>query len=107
MHLRTIFKLSPYYRKSRHVVQNERTVTKINGVYKGQDVACYVVQIAAKSVNGIDSYVEEGMAVERGAIFGMIRIGSQVDLVVPWLEGMRIRVSPGEKVRAGESILIE
>lgn len=107
MHLRTVLKLAPYYHSSRHVFQNERTVTKFNGSFMGHEVACYVIQIAAKSVNGIDSYVQQGMTVERGAIFGMIRIGSQVDLVMPWLDGMRIRVKPGDKVRAGESILIE
>jgi phosphatidylserine decarboxylase len=66
-----------------------------------------VIQIAAKSVRGIDSYVQAGDRVERGAIFGMIRIGSQVDLVVPWREGMQISVHPGQRVRAGETILIE
>ncbi len=107
MHLRTVLKLAPYYHSSCHIFQNERTVTKINGRFKGQEIACYVIQIAAKNVNGIDSYVQPGMTVERGAIFGMIRIGSQVDLVMPWLDGMRIKVRPGDKVWAGESILIE
>ncbi len=107
MHLRILLKRAPYYRNSRHLVQNERTVTKINGTYKEQDLACYVIQIAAKSVNGIDSCMKEGDCVQRGAIFGMIRIGSQVDLVVPWLDEMQIMVSPGDGVRAGESILLQ
>jgi phosphatidylserine decarboxylase len=37
----------------------------------------------------------------------MIRIGSQVDLIVTAFEGMKIRVRPGDRVRAGETILIE
>ena len=107
MHLRTIFKRPPFYRNSIHIVQNERTVTRFDGEYRGGPLPCYVVQIAAKSVSGIESYFKEGMRVRAGEIFGMIRIGSQVDLVVPPIEGMKIKVRPGDAVRAGETILIE
>ncbi|MHC1725477.1 MAG: phosphatidylserine decarboxylase [Syntrophobacteraceae bacterium] len=107
MHLRTVFGCQPLYRNSVHIIQNERTVTKIEGMHGDNPLACYVVQIAAKSVSGIDTYVAEGDFVEPGQIFGMIRIGSQVDLVVTSLEGMNIRVRPGNKVRAGETILID
>ncbi|HIJ69229.1 MAG TPA: phosphatidylserine decarboxylase, partial [Deltaproteobacteria bacterium] len=62
---------------------------------------------AAKSVNGIDSYIEPQQRVSAGQILGMIRIGSQVDLIVTAFEGMKIRVRPGDRVRAGETILIE
>jgi phosphatidylserine decarboxylase len=37
----------------------------------------------------------------------MIRIGSQVDLVLTCRKPMTIRVKPGDKVKAGESVLIE
>jgi hypothetical protein len=37
----------------------------------------------------------------------MIRIGSQVDLILPDLPGMKIKVAEGETVKAGESILVE
>jgi hypothetical protein len=37
----------------------------------------------------------------------MIRIGSQVDLVVTLVPGMQLRVEPGDKVVAGETIVIE
>ncbi len=107
MHLRTILKWLPLYRNSTHIIGNERTVTKIDGEYREKPLSCYVVQIAAKSVSGIDSYVGQGELVKAGQIFGMIRIGSQVDLLVTPLEGMKIKVSPGSKVRAGETVLIE
>ncbi len=107
MHLRTLLGLAPLYKNSTHIVGNERTVTKIDGEYRGKGIGCYVVQIAAKSVSGIDVYMGEGERVNSGEIFGMIRIGSQVDLVVTPLEGMTIRVAPGDKVRAGQSVLIE
>jgi phosphatidylserine decarboxylase len=107
MHLRVLTRREPYYRNSAHIIQNERTVTKINGSLAGNPLCCYVVQIAAKTVSGIDSYVAAGGSVEKGAIFGMIRIGSQVDVVVPWRTGMTVRVSPGDRVRAGETVLID
>jgi len=36
----------------------------------------------------------------------MIRLGSQVDLIVPQRSSFEIRVRPGDRVRAGETILI-
>jgi phosphatidylserine decarboxylase len=107
MHLRTLFRIPPFFAGSLHVIRNERTVTKFRSVFKGNPVSCYVVQIAGGSVRGIESYVPEGATVMRGEVFGMIRIGSQVDLVVPALECMRVRVQPGRRVRAGETILID
>jgi phosphatidylserine decarboxylase len=107
MHWRTLLGLEPYYLGSVHITQNERTVTHFLGEYRGEPLSCYVVQIGARTVNGIDSYFREGQRVERGQTFGMIRIGSQVDLIVPWRNGLEVRVEPGAKVRAGETILIQ
>lgn len=107
MHRRVLARRGPYYEGSGHVVQNERTVTKINGTLKGSPASCYVVQIAAKTVAGIDSYVKTGDDLKRGAIFGMIRIGSQVDIVVPWRDDLRVWVEPGDRVRAGETLLVD
>lgn len=106
MHWRTILSWPPFYRNSLHIIHNERTVTKFKGKFKGEPVSYYVVQIAGKSVHGIDSYFQAGEKVRKGEIFGMIRIGSQVDLVVPHNPRMQIMVKPGDKVKAGESILI-
>jgi phosphatidylserine decarboxylase len=107
MHWRVLARRPPYYHGSRHIVQNERTVTKINGTLKGSPLSCYVVQIAAKTVAGIDTYVRVGDDVARGAVFGMIRIGSQVDIVVPWRDDLRVHVEPGDRVRAGETLLVD
>jgi len=107
MHWRTLCNRLPHYGNSLHIIQNERLVTRISGLYKGLPLSYYIVQIAGKYVNGIDSYVREGASVQRGDVFGMIRIGSQVDLIVPWHEGLNIRVKPGDKVSAGETIVID
>ncbi len=107
MHFRILSKRPPFSEGSVHIVGNERKVTKVNAVFKGSPLSYYIIQIAARSVDGIDVFAREGERVEKGELFGIIRIGSQVDLVIPWHEAMRIRVQPGDKVRAGESLLIE
>lgn len=106
MHWRTLLNLAPHYAGSVHIVQNERTVTHFVGEYRNAPLSCYVVQIGARTVNGIDSYYGEGERVERGATFGMIRIGSQVDLVVSGRADLHVPVKPGDRVRAGETILL-
>ncbi len=106
MHLRSLFGIEPRYAGSMHIVQNERAVTQFVGRYGGQPLPVYVVQIGSFAVHGIDSYFAPGARVERGETFGMIRIGSQVDLVVPWREGFHVRVRPGDKVVAGETVLV-
>jgi len=106
MHWRTMFKCPPFHKNSTHIVSNERTVTKFTGEFQGRPLPYYVVQIAGKSVHGIDSFFGPGDQLSKGKIFGMIRIGSQVDVVVPFNPEMNIAVKPGDRVRAGESILI-
>jgi phosphatidylserine decarboxylase len=106
MHWRTLLNREPHYAGSLHIMQNERTVTRFVADYRGAALGYYVVQIGARTVNGIDSYYRTGEQVERGQTFGMIRIGSQVDLVVPWRAGFEPQVRPGETVRAGETVLI-
>jgi phosphatidylserine decarboxylase len=106
MHWRTLLGVEPYYEGSTHIVSNERTVTRFIGRHDGEELAYYVVQIGALPVNGIESFRAPGDAVARGETFGMIRVGSQVDLVLPWREGMRIAVKPGERVVAGETLVV-
>ena len=107
MHWRTLHGIQPYYEDSVHIVQNERTVTYFAGDYRGAALPVYVVQIGARTVSGIDSYFRTGDRVRRGVAFGMIRIGSQVDLIVPDRGGIAPRVRPGDRVVAGETIVIQ
>jgi phosphatidylserine decarboxylase len=106
MHWRTVLKCPPFHKNSTHIVSNERTVTKFTGVFKGRQLPYYVVQIAGKSVRGIESFFGPGDQLSKGKTFGMIRIGSQVDVVIPFNPEMTVMVRPGDKIRAGESILI-
>jgi phosphatidylserine decarboxylase len=85
------------------VYENERATTVIEA--PGLDVA--VVQIASRLVRQIAGFVDVGDRVSAGQRIGVIRLGSQVDVVLPRRDGVRITVNPGERVRAGESILAE
>jgi phosphatidylserine decarboxylase len=107
MHWRTVLRIPPFFAGSLHLIRNERTVTKFRGAFKGHPVSCYTIQIAGGSVRGIETRVKAGDSIEGGEVFGMIRIGSQVDLVVPSLDCMTVRVKAGDKARAGETILID
>ena len=106
MHWRSVAKRFPIYENSPHILDNERTITRINGHFKSEPIVCHVIQIAGGSVRGIDSFIQEGEHVWKGKTFGMIRIGSQVDVVITWKDCMQVRVRPGEKVRAGETVLV-
>jgi phosphatidylserine decarboxylase len=88
-------------KKTEAVFQNERAFVVIdNG-----DFNVGIVLIASRLVRKIVTYIQEGQKVQRGERIGMIRFGSQVDLILPNLPLLRIQVAPGEKVKAGASIL--
>ena len=80
---------------------NERVTTIIdNGSFR-----IGMIQIASRLVRRIVSYLSEGMQVQLGQRIGMIKFGSQVDLVIPKLEKINIRINPGDKVKAGYTII--
>jgi phosphatidylserine decarboxylase len=64
-----------------------------------------VVLIASRLVRRIVSYVRAGEELAMGQRIGAIRFGSQVDLVLPDRDDVRVLVEPGERVWAGQTIL--
>ncbi len=62
-----------------------------------------MVQIAGLVARRIVCYVKPGDTLSRGDRFGLIRFGSRVDLYLP--PETEISVSPGERTRAGESVI--
>jgi phosphatidylserine decarboxylase len=83
------------------VLENERATTLI----EQGELQVAVVQIASRLVRQISSFVTEGERVSLGQRIGVIRFGSQVDLVLPMHPGLHVSVRPGEHVRAGQSII--
>jgi len=90
-------------KKEQSVIKNERLTTVVDqGTFK-----IGVVQIASRLIRRIQSYLKEGQLVECGQRLGMIRFGSQVDLIIPNIENLKIRVSLGEEVKAGVSVIAQ
>lgn len=106
MHWRCLRKRLPIYAHSPHIVQNNRAVTRFEGQLGDAPVSYYVVQIGGGSVCGIDVFPSLGAGVQQGEVFGRIRVGSQVDLIVPDLPGFEVCVRPGERVVAGETVVV-
>ena len=88
-------------REGEALAQNERMVHVID---QGRFPVA-VVQIASRLVRRIVSYCEEGQTLDLGQRIGMIKFGSQVDLLVPKQRNLRIRIREGETTLAGETIV--
>ena len=99
--IRVHFRLRPYERNATHLLSNERNFILILNDWMW---VC-LLQIADYFVNRVDCWVKEGGAVAQDQSVGWIRFGSQVDLFFPVLEGLQLRVSAGQKVRAGIDLL--
>ena len=83
------------------VYENERATT----VIERGDMEIAMVQIASRLVRQIASYVKVGENVALGQRVGVIRLGSQVDVVLPARPDVTVAVREGQRVRAGESVL--
>lgn len=81
------------------LTENERNTY----VIANPDVKIGIVQIASRLVRRIDSYVKEGAQVKQGEWLGMIRFGSQVDVII--LIEYKIHVKLKDQTYAGETIL--
>lgn len=66
-----------------------------------------IVQIASRLVRRIVSYVQAGQTIKAGERIGMIKFGSQVDLILPAELQAEIRCRAGQQVYAGLTILAE
>lgn len=82
------------------IVRNERNTLVIKNE---NDELFGIVQTASKLVRRIDSYVKEGQRINKGEWFGMIRFGSQVDLILP--KKYNIKVVVGQQIYAIETII--
>ncbi len=84
------------------LLENERTLM----VFENENIKVGIVQIASRLVRRIVPYVREGQMIEQGQRVGMIKFGSQVDLLVQHREDLRVMVKVGDELTAGESIVM-
>lgn len=67
-----------------------------------------VVLIAGALARRIHPYVSVGDEVDRGQRISHISFGSRVDVLLPPEVGLQdVRISPGDRVRAGETVLAD
>lgn len=82
--------------KAQASTDNERETIELDSPSAGK-VVC--TQVAGLLARRIDNWVHEGDRLEQGARYGMIRLGSRVDLTLP--ASFRPLVREGARVRAG------
>ena len=98
--MRLAWDMPPFEQDSRHILDNARNTIVIAG-----DFPVVVIQMADRFVSEVDCYVSPGQQVQKGDKIGFIRMGSQCDLFIPAVARPSLRCQPGDRVRAGESIL--
>lgn len=86
--------------------QNESTTIRLNHTHDGKDYPIVVRQIAGLVARRIVTDIKEGQRLSRGERIGMIKFGSRLELLVPRELVGELCVSQGQRVRAGESVLI-
>ena len=86
-------------KEAKSEVENERnTIVIDNGKIK-----IGVVQIASKKVRRVVTYFEENEMIKRGEWFGMIKFGSQVDVIIPI--DYQIELNIKDQVYAAKTII--
>jgi phosphatidylserine decarboxylase len=88
-------------RRPEMVFENERATL----VLERGELQIAVVMIASRLVRRIVTFVQEGEELTAGQRIGMIRFGSQVDVVLPLKDGLAVLVKPGDRVVAGETAI--
>ncbi len=84
------------------LTDNEYTTIAIE---KSKGVTILLRQVAGAFVKSMAWYVNQGDKVEQGQQFGFSKFASRVDIFLP--AGSQIKVSTGEAVEAGKTVLAE
>jgi phosphatidylserine decarboxylase len=88
-------------KKKEAVFQNERALIAI----ENEQLRLGIVMIASRLVRKIITYVQEDQEIQIGDRIGVIRFGSQVDLILPDVSSLQVEVRQGEQIKAGVSVL--
>lgn len=80
-----------------HIISNERA----SFIIKNKNISAYVTQIADCWIKKIVTF-KNNEEIKQGEVFGLIRMGSQVDIFVPDRDGsIEVLVKNRQKVKAG------
>jgi len=70
-------------------------------------VRLLVRQVAGAIARRIVCPLEEGMALDRGGLVGMIKFGSRTELYIPESSGAEVLVEVGSRVKGGTTVIAE
>ena len=103
MGVRTMFAARPFETGAAYIRHNERETLLIRGAFP-----VYLTRIADPYVDKIVTWKKEGERVAQGERIGLIKMGSQTDLLIPRQAGgraLRVVVREGQYVNAGSTVL--
>ena len=66
-----------------------------------------VIQIAGFIARRTSCFVKKNQKIKKGQKIGLIKLGSQVCLIMPRTKKLKLKVKKGDKVKAGESVIAE
>ena len=66
-----------------------------------------VRQISGAIARRIVCDLRPGEVIPRGHVFGMIKLGSRTELILPAEDGLEVKVRVGQKVKAGATVVAE
>ncbi len=97
------------YKRGKFKVAYDEEASRVNEqnilTIKGQDIQLVVRQVAGLIARRVLCWKEIGNTLQRGELFGLIRFGSRVDVVIPGQ--VKLLVKTGDRVQGGSSILGE
>ena len=97
------------YRRGKFKVAFDDDASRVNEqnilTIRGSRQSVTVKQIAGLIARRVVCWKQPGKTVERGEIFGLIRFGSRVDVLLP--QAVRLRVKVGDRVKGGSSVIAE
>lgn len=85
------------------LLENERCLM----IFENSKLRVGIVQIASRLVRRIVPFVKVGQELQQGDRVGRITFGSQVDLLIPYQENLKVCVQEGDEVFAGTSVVVE
>ncbi len=95
------FKVENPYDEAAYLIYNERA----SYVISNPRIKIYITQIADKYIKKIVTYKDK-VQIEKGEVFGLIRMGSQVDIFIPdTFEKIQITVHERQHLKAGTDII--
>jgi phosphatidylserine decarboxylase len=88
------------------VRENEQLAVKLEGAAPPHR-RMIVRQITGAIARRIVCWLKPGDVLESGERFGMIKLGSRTELVLPQADGLEIKVRVGQAVQAGSTVVAE